>query len=222
MRHDGEKSFESNDPEMWSKYHTSGFGTPLHALGVLKTTIVCRMFASKILRMAGPNVRSVLELGCGTASTLDQICRRMGACCVGVDRSPEAVETARQKFPKLQVEVGDIFNLPYDAHSFDLVYSVGLLEHFSREDQRKLLDVHGGLAAQSIVLMVPADSVLMNSILFVNKKILGRTGTWADEEVFSGSLLKRHFPDHRFEAKMDRRFANLILWFGWHPAGMAS
>ncbi len=64
--------------------------------------------------------------------------------------------------------------------------------------------------------MVPADGLLMNSILFVNKRLLGRSGTWADEEVFSAQLLARNFPERTFDhASMDRRFANLILWFGW-------
>ena len=66
--------------------------------------------------------------------------------------------------------------------------------------------------------MVPADSLLMNSILLFNKRVLGRSGTWADEEVFSGELLRRHFPGRPFDdVAMDRRFANLILWFGWRP-----
>jgi hypothetical protein len=49
-----------------------------------------------------------------------------------------------------------------------------------------------------------------------NKRLLGRSGTWADEEVFSAELLARNFPERTFDhASMDRRFANLILWFGW-------
>lgn len=223
MRHEGEKATESNAPEMWDRYHRSPLGSVTHALGVLKTTVVCRMFASRILAMAGAPVRSVLELGCGTASTLACIQRRTGARCVGVDRSPEAVAIARRDHPRLEVTEGDIFALPFADRSFDLVYSVGLLEHFSRADQRALLDIHERLAARYVALMVPADSLLMNSILTFNKRVLGRSGTWADEEVFSGELLARNFPERRFDdVGMDRRFANLILWFGWRPAAAAA
>lgn len=216
MRHEGEKTFESNAPEMWDSYHRSPVGTVTHALGVLKTTLVCRAFASKLLSMTDGPVRSILELGCGTASTLEQLRRRTGARCVGVDRSPEAIAEARRTHPSLELLEGDIFDLPWADRTFDLVYSVGLLEHFSRADQRRLLSTHERLSARHVALMVPADGLLMNSILFVNKRLLGRSGTWADEEVFSAELLRRNFPERTFDhAAMDRRFANLILWFGW-------
>jgi cyclopropane fatty-acyl-phospholipid synthase-like methyltransferase len=168
------------------------------------------------LSMSGP-VSSVLELGCGTASTLNEIQRRRGGRAVGVDRSVEALEQGRSKYPNLTLEQQDIFNLPYEKKSFDLVYSVGLFEHFTRAEQERLLEIHGSFASRYVALMVPADSLLMNSILLVNKRILGRTGTWADEEVFSPRLLRKYFPQYRFDANFDYRFGKLIMWFGWKP-----
>jgi SAM-dependent methyltransferase len=207
----------SNDEQMWADYHRSRPGTVVHALNTLKTTVICRLFASKILSMSGP-VRSVLELGCGTASTLDEIASRTGARCVGVDRSPEAIAIARAKYPRLELELGDIFQLGFERRSFDLVYSVGLFEHFTRAEQRQLLEIHASFASRYVAMMVPADSVLMNSILFVNKRMLGRSGTWADEQVFSPRILGELFPEYRFDGSLDHRFANLIMWFGWSPA----
>ena len=216
MAFNDSKETASNDEAMWDSFHTGRLGAAYTALNALKTTLVCKMFASKILGMSGP-VQSVLELGCGTASTLAIIQRMTGARCVGIDRSPEAVRIANQKHPEISVETGDIFNLPYPPDSFDLVYSVGLFEHFTKPEQRRLLEIHGSLAQKYVAMMVPANGILMNSILFVNKRIRKKTGTWADEEVFSPRLLSRHFPEYRFDGTFDWRFGNLIMWFGWQP-----
>jgi SAM-dependent methyltransferase len=215
MRDNADKKVASNDEAMWAAYH-SAVASPVHVLNLLKQTVVCEMFASKILSMSGP-VSSTLELGCGTASTLNVISRRTSGRCVGIDRDPEAVAKAKAKYPKLELQVGDIFNLPLPPKSFDLVYSVGLLEHFTRAEQRRLLEIHARFATKYVALMVPADSLLMNSILFVNKKVLKRTGYWADEEVFSPALLRDYFPEYKFDATFDLRFGNLIMWFGYRP-----
>jgi len=215
MPRNADKIVASNDASMWERYHSAA-PSPVHLLNLVKQTVVCEMFASKILSMSGP-IGSTLELGCGTASTLNVISRRTGARCVGIDRDPAAVATAQAKYPGLKLEVGDIFNLPLPPKSFDLVYSVGLLEHFTRAEQRSLLEIHARFATKYVALMVPADSVLMNSILFVNKSLLKRTGVWADEEVFSPGLLREYFPEYTFDASFDRRFGNLIMWFGYRP-----
>lgn len=210
----GHRHQESNDARMWAEYHLKGVGTVTHFLNWLKTAFVCELFASRILRMAGP-VSSVLELGCGTASTLNVIRRRTGAACTGVDRCIEGLELARVRHPELDLREADIFDLPFPPKSFDLVYSVGLLEHFDHRDQERLLQIHGDLARKGAVLMVPADSLVMNSILHVNRRWLGRSGTWADEQVFSPRSLRAYFPTYAFEAAKDHRFLNMILWFGW-------
>ena len=207
---------ESNDPKVWAEYHTKRLGTPTHALNVLKRSLVCEMFANKILRMSGP-VSSVLELGCGTGSVLNVITRRMNANAVGVDRDPGCITTAQRNYPRVTYQQGDIFNLPFKEKAFDLVYSVGLLEHFSYEDQQRLLNMHASYAKRYVALMVPADSWVMNSILYFNKRVLKRSGTWADEEVFSKKLLRDKFPEYPFSVQKDHRFANMILWFGWQP-----
>ena len=103
--------------------------------------------------MSGP-ITSALELGCGTASTLDAIARP--ARCVGVDRDPQAVEQARAKYPRVQVETGDIFNLPYPEKSFDLVYSVGLLNTSPVPSSWHPLAIHQRHATKYVALKTGA------------------------------------------------------------------
>jgi cyclopropane fatty-acyl-phospholipid synthase-like methyltransferase len=204
-----------NSNEMWARYHAAGRGSVQGLLHVLKQNLVCKVFARRVLSFAGEEpVSSILELGCGSGSTLKQLQRLSGATCYGVDRCEPVIEAAKRSSPGLHLEVKDLFALDYPDKAYDLVYSIGLLEHFQHEDQLRLLALHARLARRSIALMTPADSLLMNSILWVNRDLRGRTGTWADEEVFSRQSLARKFPQYRFESFKDALFGNLILWFG--------
>lgn len=228
MSTQGDPREGSNDPGMWDDYHRHSAGTVVGALNALKTSIVCHLFGARIRSMAGP-FDSVLELGVGTASTLDSLARlaRLRGLgngrarelrAVGIDRSAPAIAQARASYPRLDLRVADIFDLPLEPKSFDVVYSVGLLEHFSEPDQRRLLSIHARHARKYVVLMTPGDSLLMNSVLFFNKQILGRSGVWADEDVFSERILAERFPGTRFDVRWDAHFGNLIVWFGFDPS----
>lgn len=205
-----------NSDEMWHEYHSKKPGSIVHFLHTIKKNLLCKLFAKRVLSFSSSTPMTVLELGCGTGSTLHKIHELTQAKCVGVDRNIYCLEEAKKEFGSALVEFkkGDLFNLDLPKKSFDLVYSIGLLEHFNFEDQKKILDLHIQLSKNSVALMVPANSLLMNSILFMNSKVLGRKGAWADEEVFSINLLKQKFPQYHFKAFKDPWVGDMIFWFG--------
>jgi trans-aconitate methyltransferase len=63
----------------------------------------------------------ILDLGCGTGQLSSEIAAS-GAEVVGVDRSPEMIAEARNKFPALQFEVCDARSLTFE-NEFDAVFS---------------------------------------------------------------------------------------------------
>ena len=67
----------------------------------------------------------ILDLGCGTGVLTAEIVA-CGANVLGIDRSPEMVEQARNKFPALQFEVMDATRLEFDAE-FEAVFSNAVL-----------------------------------------------------------------------------------------------
>ena len=71
--------------------------------------------------------KKVLDIGCGHGQTLTYFQKR-GALPYGVDMSPESVRVARQH--GFEVEEGDCCALPYPNESFDVVFSIGVVEHF--------------------------------------------------------------------------------------------
>ncbi len=79
-----------------------------------------------------------LEVGCGRGS-LSAYFADDGWNCTLLDLSPTAIERAQSAFAQeglsAQFDVGDCLALPYEDNHYDLVFSIGLLEHFEAIDQ---------------------------------------------------------------------------------------
>ena len=103
------------------------------------------MLASEILDLAraagvGAGTR-VLDLCCGVAGPGVLVTRTLGCDYVGVDRSPSAVEVARERAAGLpcRFEVGEVPDLP--AGEFDVVMLLETILAFADKDA-----VHGAVA----------------------------------------------------------------------------
>lgn len=81
--------------------------------------------------------KRVLEVGCGRGS-LSCYFSSAGYECTLLDVSPHAIEIAKKIFQANQLQgsflVGDACSLSFPDQSFDVVFSIGLLEHFEDSD----------------------------------------------------------------------------------------
>src|SRR5581483_9461701 len=91
--------------------------------------------------------KRVLEVGLGLGADSEQIVRRGGRWS-GVDLTEESVDVVRTRFdlhalPYERLEVASVIDLPFDAHTFDVVYSFGVLHHVPqvRDAQREIARV---------------------------------------------------------------------------------
>jgi trans-aconitate methyltransferase len=75
----------------------------------------------------------ILDLGCGTGRLSAEIAAT-GAEVVGVDRSPEMIAQARNKFPALRFEVCDARSLTF-ANEFDALFSNAALHWIPQAEQ---------------------------------------------------------------------------------------
>lgn len=102
--------------------------------------------------------KRVLEVGCGRGS-LSSYFSDAGYDCTLLDLSPDVIEIAKKIFSKndlhAQFMVGDAYDLKLDDNSFDVVFSIGVFEHFEDiatpiKEQVRILD-KGGLFIGYIV-----------------------------------------------------------------------
>lgn len=90
--------------------------------------------------MAGEDAGRCLEVGCGRGSISSYFADH-GFDCFLLDSSKTVLETAQAIFGRNGHRAtfvhGDALDIPFEADSFDVVVSIGLLEHF--EDVERLL-----------------------------------------------------------------------------------
>jgi SAM-dependent methyltransferase len=87
---------------------------------------------------AHPPGSQVLEAGCGVGAQTVVLARTSpGASIVSIDRSSASIRAARASvqaahLPNVSFAQADIFDLPFDAGSFDHVFVCFVLEHLAR------------------------------------------------------------------------------------------
>jgi len=100
---------------------------------------------------------TAFELGCGSATLLLQLAA-MGWRCKGIDRSPSAIAIAIRAAKSLginnvELSVGDFSFV--DFGTYDLVFSIGVIEHLDEAGQLALLDLHFQHASHGVLIGVP-------------------------------------------------------------------
>lgn len=94
--------------------------------------------------------QTVLELGCGTGLILEKVAA-IAEHAQGIDISPGMLARARAR--GLDVQEGDLLQLPFESESFDLVYSFKVLAHIEEidralEEARRVTKIGGTLALE--------------------------------------------------------------------------
>jgi SAM-dependent methyltransferase len=126
----------------------------------------------------------LLEVGCGSARTLhylDQIYDK--SKCYALDLSPKAIDVVRQISPDFYTGVASAIELPLAKDTFEVSFSIGLIEHFTREMAAQMVSEKirvtrpGGLVG----IVVPWESSVYNLIL---RKAFGKHWPFGEENPF--------------------------------------
>ncbi|HWR00106.1 MAG TPA: glycosyltransferase [Candidatus Methylomirabilis sp.] len=212
-RHANPVGLHDNTPEMWDRYYASEDETGFFARLVhwAREVYFGGLFASRVVRLGGP-ATSYLEIGVGTAQTLARLQRMTQARCAGIEKTPRAYEIGKAYARDCEVVLGDGLSLPFADGSFDVVYSLGLLEHFEPAEQARLLREQARVAMK-VLVEVPTASPHMKAITWFNRTILKKRGVWADEELFSHSHFEKKYPGLPFEYYFDWASGAMTCWF---------
>lgn len=100
-------------------------------------------------------VNSVLDVGCGTGYVTRQV-SDLAEIVKGIDLDEDLIDKAKSASENPQYyDTGNIFDLPYDKKSFDLVIAADVIEHL-KDDIRALKELKRILKPQgSVLLSVP-------------------------------------------------------------------
>ena len=79
--------------------------------------------------------KAILEVGCGNSTWLPYLARKTGASVAGIDYAETGCQLARQRLEQAglpgRIICADLFKVSaQEVGQFDLVYSLGLAEHF--------------------------------------------------------------------------------------------
>ena len=87
-----------------------------------------RFVLEETRRVLGKGSR-VIDAGCGRGATVYGLAQG-GFEASGIDYADGTVAAIREYFPDLNVQVGDVRDMPFEDASFDGVWSLGVIEHF--------------------------------------------------------------------------------------------
>ncbi len=103
-----------------------------------KHSFVWKMAAGLLELLEAKPGERILDLGCGTGHLTAKIAAT-GAKVVGIDRSPEMIQQAREQYPSLQFEVMDAREITF-SEPFDAVFSNATL-HWVTEPERAIAGI---------------------------------------------------------------------------------
>ena len=137
----------------WTRYYERPF-----VIAHLTRRITGRILAKMLTKAGFPAGGSIIELGGGNSAFCDTLMRRLKVShYTVVDSNPRGTVLFRAKHPGPETEAlcADILTL--DSASFepaDLVFSVGLVEHFSEERTRIAIRRHFELAKPGGLVLI--------------------------------------------------------------------
>ncbi|AJD58058.1 class I SAM-dependent methyltransferase [Synechococcus elongatus] len=119
---------------------------------------------------------SVLDLGCGTGSLLQQLAAQYPTVKLsGLDISAAMLAIARQKLPdSVKLQTGEANELPFPEHHFDLVISTSVF-HYFQNPEKVLQEITRVLKPQGCLILTD----WCRNYLMIN--LLDRWLHWVDK-----------------------------------------
>jgi SAM-dependent methyltransferase len=140
-----------------------------------------------------PRGARLLEVGAGGSATLGMLAGRLGCEAWGCEPDRHGAEAALRlaeaERARVLVVQGDGFRLPFADGSFDVVYSLGLIEHFTPRESAELVAEHRRVCRTGgrVILSVPN---LLNLPHTFHKMILGSRYQYHPERSYSPRQLR--------------------------------
>lgn len=145
--------------------------------------------------MNNTNLRNpnILELGAGTGKDSEWLIKRYGGKATLIDNCRYVISKANKRFHKKKVRINYIKSNIEDINyknQFDLVFSIGLVEHFYNQDLINIFKKHTNASKKSgyVIIFVPHKT----NIYRFFRRFLTYFNLWMwDEKPFTKQELNR-------------------------------
>jgi 2-polyprenyl-3-methyl-5-hydroxy-6-metoxy-1,4-benzoquinol methylase len=125
--------------EHWDRAHATAPRMRLPSRWVVTT----RDIQGLLRRQISPGMQ-VMEIGCAPGKQLAYVAKMLGAKVSGIDYSAVGVRYSEALFKALgidgDVRCEDMFSSSFSKGAFDVVYSIGVVEHF--DDPTEVIELH--------------------------------------------------------------------------------
>jgi ubiquinone/menaquinone biosynthesis C-methylase UbiE len=129
------------DPQNWDDYwNESGeTGNPVYEIiaGVYRRVFIKRNLEKAIRREFAPD-SSLLHAGCGSGQVDTELQKEMKITALDISKGALSLYSRNNKYAAALVH-GSIFNLPFADRTFDGVYNLGVMEHFTKGEIERIL-----------------------------------------------------------------------------------
>lgn len=146
----------------------------------------------------------VLEVGCSNGRWLKWFEKEFGAQTFGLDINP-AGSSSVERFI-----CGDALKLPFEDQSFDVVFSLGLIEHFDPKSRRLLLEEQARVLKEGSGIIVVEYPNLNPSLNMIYMKVYYDFFMKYHHYLFCTGEIRRHLDELGFEI-------NTFRLLGWVP-----
>ncbi len=111
---------------------------------------------ARMLEKEASNCKSLLDVGCGFQSPVQRFSNKI-PYSVGVDIYESAIERSRQAKIHTDYRIGNVMDLDkmFLPKSFECVVASDIIEHLTKEDGYKLLEMMEKIATKKVIVYTP-------------------------------------------------------------------
>lgn len=166
-----------------------------------------------VIKKYGSNNKRILEVGCGSGTT-SVFLSIIGYEVIGIDSDPDmvnlAMTIAREKKSSATFHVDHIQELATTAGRFGVIFSNGVMEHFSDKEIVNIVDKHLSVS-DYVAISVPSDYFSEDQKIYGNERFMSKN-TWKDIlSNTTGSLVEEFSFDSDKPNKNKPQFIGFVL-----------
>lgn len=187
------------DPQNWDEYwhgHNRGGQAMYDAIAVFYRRFIVSRALNSFARKHFTRGAWVLHAGCGSGRVDAEIAGYLSV--TGLDLSENALRLFRHVQPRSRMLQGSIFQIPLADESFDGLYNLGVMEHFTEseigsilKEFHRVLKPHGRM----IIFWPPefgSSVVFLKGVKWFIERVLGKKGVKIHPDEITRLQSKRH------------------------------